>query len=141
MAEFKTQLPADSQEKVSTLITELRELATKSQAGDESVTAEMIKEKIGETQTASLGLFQKVRPYDIFRFEARVADHIDRSTSNGQRKLRRKNPPHRNLLRILHPHQQTGPLLHPPQKARRRTRTLMNRSLPSSSYHAPTFTA
>ena len=61
MQEFKDQLESSEREKVQGLITELRELAVKGQAGDESITSETIKEKIGETQTASLGLFQKVR--------------------------------------------------------------------------------
>ncbi|KAG5220255.1 70-kilodalton heat shock protein [Salix suchowensis] len=39
---------------------ELREIAVKGQAADSSVTAESIREKINETQQASLGLFQKV---------------------------------------------------------------------------------
>ena len=60
MNEFKDQLDASEKEKVSKLLTELRELATKGQTGDASVTADNIREKISETQTASLGLFQKV---------------------------------------------------------------------------------
>jgi molecular chaperone DnaK len=60
MTEFKDQLDATEKEKVSKLMTELRELATKGQAGDASISAETIREKISETQTASLGLFQKV---------------------------------------------------------------------------------
>jgi molecular chaperone DnaK len=60
MNEFKDQLDAAEKEKVLKLIAELRELAVKGQAADASVTAESIKEKIGETQQASLGLFQKV---------------------------------------------------------------------------------
>ena len=60
MNEFKDQLDATEKEKVTKLITELRELASKGQTGDASITAEAIREKISETQTASLGLFQKV---------------------------------------------------------------------------------
>jgi molecular chaperone DnaK len=60
MNEFKDQLDATEKEKVSKLVTELRELAVKGQAADPSVDAEKIKEKISETQQASLGLFQKV---------------------------------------------------------------------------------
>jgi len=60
MNEFKDQLDAAEKEKVSKLISELRELAVKGQAADPSVTAENIKEKIDATQQASLGLFQKV---------------------------------------------------------------------------------
>ncbi|KAI9062386.1 heat shock protein [Trametes sanguinea] len=58
--EFKDQIDATEKEKVEKLITELRELAVKGQAGDASVDAEKIREKINETQQASLGLFQKV---------------------------------------------------------------------------------
>lgn len=60
MNEFKDQLDATEKEKVTKLVTELRELAAKGQAGDGAVTAEQIREKINETQQASLGLFQKV---------------------------------------------------------------------------------
>ena len=58
--EFKDQVDATEKEKVTALIAELRELAVKGQAGDASVTADTIREKISETQNASLGLFQKV---------------------------------------------------------------------------------
>jgi molecular chaperone DnaK len=61
MNEFKDQLDAAEKEKVTSHITTLRELAAKANAGDASVTADAIREKISETQTASLGLFQKVR--------------------------------------------------------------------------------
>lgn len=60
MGEFKDQLDATEKEKVTKLVAELRELASKGQSGDGSITAEIIKEKIDETQQASLGLFQKV---------------------------------------------------------------------------------
>lgn len=60
MNEFKDQLDAAEKEKVTKLVGELRELAVKGQAGDASVTADQIREKINETQQASLGLFQKV---------------------------------------------------------------------------------
>jgi len=60
MNEFKDQIDATEKEKVSKLIVELRELAQKGQAADSSVDAEQIREKISETQQASLGLFQKV---------------------------------------------------------------------------------
>ena len=60
MAEFKDQLDATEKEKVTKLVAELREVAAKGQAGDSSVTADVIREKISETQQASLGLFQKV---------------------------------------------------------------------------------
>lgn len=60
MAEFKDQLDATEKDKVTKLIAELREIAVKGQAADASVTADVIREKINETQQASLGLFQKV---------------------------------------------------------------------------------
>jgi len=68
MNEFKDQLDATEKEKVSKLVTELRELAAKGQTGDASITADGIREKISETQTASLGLFQKV-------YEKRAAEN------------------------------------------------------------------
>lgn len=61
MNEFKDQLDATEKEKVQKLVTELRELAVKGQAGDASTTADTIREKVNETQQASLGLFQKAR--------------------------------------------------------------------------------
>ncbi len=60
MSEFKYQLDATEKEKVTKLVAELREIAVKGQAADESVNADLIREKIIETQQASLGLFQKV---------------------------------------------------------------------------------
>ena len=60
MNEFKDQLDAAEKDKVTKHITELREIAAKGQAGDGAVTADAIREKINETQQASLGLFQKV---------------------------------------------------------------------------------
>ena len=59
--EFKDQLDAAEKDKVTKLITELREIAAKGQAGDGAVTADAIREKVNETQQASLGLFQKVK--------------------------------------------------------------------------------
>ncbi|KAJ7668692.1 heat shock protein 70 family [Mycena polygramma] len=60
MSEFKDQLDAAEKEKVTKLVGELRALALKGQAGDASISSENIREKISETQQASLGLFQKV---------------------------------------------------------------------------------
>jgi len=60
MNEFKDQLDATEKDKVTKLVAELREIAVKGQAGDASVTADAIREKISATQQASLGLFQKV---------------------------------------------------------------------------------
>jgi molecular chaperone DnaK len=65
MNEFKDQLDATEKDKVTTLLTELRAIAVKGQAADPSITAEAIREKINETQQASLFLFQKVVPYFV----------------------------------------------------------------------------
>jgi molecular chaperone DnaK len=61
MNEFKDQLDAAEKDKVTKQISELREIAAKGQAGDGAATADAIREKINETQQASLGLFQKVK--------------------------------------------------------------------------------
>jgi molecular chaperone DnaK len=61
MNEFKDQLDAAEKDKVTKHISELREIAAKGQAGDGAVTADAVREKINETQQASLGLFQKVK--------------------------------------------------------------------------------
>ena len=68
MNEFKDQLDSAEKEKVEKLVGELRALAVKGQAADESVNADVIREKISETQQASLGLFQKV-------YEKRAAEN------------------------------------------------------------------
>ena len=60
MNEFKDQLDNAEKEKVQKLVDELRQLAVRGQAADEGVTADLIREKVSETQQASLGLFQKV---------------------------------------------------------------------------------
>jgi len=60
MNEFKDQLDATERDNVNNLMTELRQLAVKGQAGEADITAEIIKAKIDETQNASLGLFKKV---------------------------------------------------------------------------------
>jgi len=77
MNEFKDQLDATEKENVSKLVTELRELAAKGQIGDASVTADTIREKISETQTASLGLFQKV-------YEKRAAEQSSSSSESAE---------------------------------------------------------
>lgn len=79
MKDFKDQLDTAEQEKVTKLVTELRELAVKGQAGDSSITAEQIKEAIGTTQQASLGLFQKV-------YEKRQAENSASSSSESESK-------------------------------------------------------
>lgn len=88
MNEFKDQLDATEKEKVAKLVTELRELAVKGQAADATVTADAIREKINETQQASLGLFQKVSN-GCFRCED-DAESLLRSMKNGTLRTRRK---------------------------------------------------
>jgi len=73
--EFKDQLDGTEKEKVTKLLTELKELASKGQAGDASVNADAIREKISETQQASLGLFQKV-------YEKRAAQNSSSESSS-----------------------------------------------------------
>lgn len=60
MGEFKDQIQAEDKEKIDALLKDLRDMAMKGQAGDSSVNSEAIRQKINETQTASLGFFQKV---------------------------------------------------------------------------------
>ncbi|KAI0827954.1 heat shock protein [Trametes gibbosa] len=84
MNEFKDQIDATEKEKVAQLITELRELAVKGQAGDASVDADKIREKINETQQASLGLFQKV-------YEKRNAENASSESSSSENKEEKKD--------------------------------------------------
>jgi len=77
MTEFKDQLDATEKEKVTKLVAELREVAAKGQTGDASVTADLIREKISETQAASLGLFQKV-------YEKRAAEQNSSSSESAE---------------------------------------------------------
>ncbi|KAI0919026.1 hypothetical protein AcW1_003488 [Taiwanofungus camphoratus] len=79
MNEFKDQLDATEKEKVQKLVTELRELAVKGQAGDASTTADTIREKVNETQQASLGLFQKV-------YEKRNAENAANESTTSEEK-------------------------------------------------------
>jgi molecular chaperone DnaK len=58
--EFGDQLDAAEKEKVTKLVTELRELAQKGMSNDAAVDAEAIRVKINETQQASMSLYQKV---------------------------------------------------------------------------------
>lgn len=83
MEEFKDQLDAAEKEKVSTLITQLRELSSKGQVGDASVTAEQIRTKVSETQNASLGLFQKV-------YEKRAAENSNNNNNNNSESTENK---------------------------------------------------
>ena len=58
--EFKEQVDAEEAKKVEGLVAELRELAIKAQGDASGITAQTIKDKVAETQQASLSLFQKV---------------------------------------------------------------------------------
>ena len=84
MNEFKDQIDATEKEKVQTLVNELRELAVKGQAGDASVSAETIREKISETQQASLGLFQKV--YEKRNAESSASSESSSSETKEEKK-------------------------------------------------------
>ncbi|GLB37688.1 putative heat shock protein [Lyophyllum shimeji] len=84
MNEFKDQLDAAEKEKVTKLVTELRELAVKGQAGDATVTADAIREKVNETQQASLGLFQKV-------YEKRSAEQASSEQPSEEKKEEKKD--------------------------------------------------
>ncbi|TFY66588.1 hypothetical protein EVG20_g4497 [Dentipellis fragilis] len=84
MNEFKDQLDANEKDKVMKHLVELRELSTKGQAGDDSVTADQIREKINEAQQASLGLFQKV-------YEKRNAENASSSESTEEKKEEKKD--------------------------------------------------
>jgi hypothetical protein len=66
MNEFKDQLDAAEKEKVSKLISELRELAVKGQATDPSATAEVI---IGEDRCYTAG-FTRALPEGTSKFDS-----------------------------------------------------------------------
>jgi molecular chaperone DnaK len=80
MNDFKDQLEDAEKEKVTKLVTELRELAAKGQSSDGSISADTIRAKISETQTASLGLFQKVSSF--------IFESFGVNTLSGLRKAR-----------------------------------------------------
>ncbi|KAF8339387.1 heat shock protein 70 family [Amanita rubescens] len=84
MNEFKDQLDATEKEKVTKLVAELRELASQGQSGDASVSADNIREKVNETQQASLGLFQKV-------YEKRAAENQSSSEQTSETKEEKKD--------------------------------------------------
>ena len=84
MNEFKDQLDAEEKTKVEKLLGELREIAAKGQAGDNSVTADSIREKINETQQASLGIFKKV-------YEKRAAENSSSSEPSSENKEEKKD--------------------------------------------------
>ena len=111
MNEFKDQLDAAEKDKVSKLVEELRELAVKGQAADPSVDAEKIKEKIGETQQASLGLFQKVSvslsnpvqyvQWWYYRYMRSATRRTVPKRSLRQRSLLRHHPRRRRIKQVL----------------------------------------
>ena len=84
MNEFKDQIDAAEKEKVQALVNELRELAVKGQAGDASINADTIREKVNETQQASLGLFQKV-------YEKRAAESSNNAAPETENKEEKKD--------------------------------------------------
>jgi hypothetical protein len=86
ITEFGESLSAEEKESVQALIKDLRELSMKAQAGDAAISSETIKNKVGETQQASLKLFQKVRLPSAGFFEA---DVFARSTRLAPRKAMR----------------------------------------------------
>ncbi len=99
MNEFKDQLDAAEKDKVNKHITELREIAAKGQAGDGAVTADAIREKISETQQASLGLFQKVSRTLVAKYclnniaqvyEKKNADNAEDSSSSSAEEEEKK---------------------------------------------------
>ncbi len=89
MNEFKDQIDATEKEKVQTLVNELRELAVKGQAGDASIDADKIREKINETQQASLGLFQKV--YEKRNAEGAASSESSSSDNKEEKKEEKKD--------------------------------------------------
>ncbi|KZO93887.1 heat shock protein [Calocera viscosa TUFC12733] len=91
MSEFKDQLEEAEREKVTKLVAQLRELALKGQTGDANVTAEQIKEAIGETQTASLGLFQKVYEKKNAEQAAKEAGNADSTSTEDEPKEPKKD--------------------------------------------------
>ncbi|KAH8984773.1 heat shock protein 70 [Lactarius hatsudake] len=84
MNEFKDQLDAAEKDKVTKHLTELREVAAKGQAGDGAITADAIREKINETQQASLSLFQKV-------YEKKNAESSASSSAEEEKKEEKKD--------------------------------------------------
>lgn len=72
LQEFGEQIDKTEAEKVKALVAGLRELAVRGQAGDEKLTAQEIRDKLGETQSASLSLFQKI--YDKRNQDAKASE-------------------------------------------------------------------
>ena len=60
IAEFGEQLSQEDRDKLNSLVKELEEVAAKGQASEEGLSADAIREKIDETQQASLNLFKKI---------------------------------------------------------------------------------
>ncbi|KAI0264062.1 Hsp70 protein-domain-containing protein [Russula aff. rugulosa BPL654] len=108
MNEFKDQLDAAEKDKVTKHISELREIAVKGQAGDGAVTADAIREKINETQQASLGLFQKV-------YEKKNAENSSSSAAEEEEKGREEglSPFHhpRTSLSLFYAFSPSAPVL------------------------------
>ncbi|KAK4046771.1 Hsp70 ATPase ssc1 [Microbotryomycetes sp. JL221] len=82
--EFREQVDAEEAKKVEGLVAELRELAIKSQGDATGVTAQTIKDKISETQQASLTLFQKV--YEARNREGQQASEAPKEEAKPEEK-------------------------------------------------------
>ncbi|KZT11623.1 heat shock protein [Laetiporus sulphureus 93-53] len=89
IGEFREQLDNAEKEKVEKLVAELREVAAKGQAGDGSVTADSIRQKLDETQQASLGLFQKV--YEKRNAEAENEKNENEKSENEKKDEEKKD--------------------------------------------------
>lgn len=94
LEEFKDQLEdAGEREKVRALVGELRELAGRAlkSEGAEGVEAEAIKEKIAETQKASLGLFQKVYEKRAKEAQPTEGESTEGAKEEGEKKEEKKD--------------------------------------------------
>ncbi|EJD08018.1 heat shock protein [Fomitiporia mediterranea MF3/22] len=87
--EFKGDIESADNEKITKLVSDLRELASKGQSGDASITAESIKTKIDETQQASLGLFQKL--YEKRNAETNASSSSSSSESSTENQSTEEN--------------------------------------------------
>lgn len=75
LSEFGEQLDKAKMDALRAQIVELRELSVKGNAGDESVTADALKEKLDAVQSSSLELFAKV-------YEKRAGEQSTSSTES-----------------------------------------------------------
>ena len=89
LKEFEDRLDKAEAEKIKEKITELREVIAKSQSGEGNLTAEQLKEKTDELQTASLTLFDKMHKA---RAESGQAPPAGEQPSEGQAGEGEKKP-------------------------------------------------